>query len=230
MKKNISAFVIIMSVALIFGINSFAQKTFKGIITYTIAYSGNIDPATAAQQPKTMILSIYENKQKMNLPLGPINIDVITDGDNKTSTTLIDMMGDKKFYKITKEELDKKIAEEPVPAIAYKDETKTIAGYVCKKAEYAVTKDGETNTTVVYYTEELGNENLNYGGQFHSLKGVPLEYVITTPDGIITTWTASEVKKGKVKETDFLIPDDYVELSAEEKEQMMKMFSGEGEE
>jgi len=53
-----------------------------------------------------------------------------------------------------------------------------------------------------------------------------LEYVATTADGIITTFTASEVKKGKVKDTDFLIPSDYVELTPEEKQQMMDQMKG----
>jgi len=226
MKKSISAFVLIMSISLICGINSFAQKKFKGIVTYTIAYSGTIDPATAAQQPKAMTLSIYENKQKMNIPLGPVNIDIITDGDAKTSTTLLDIMGEKKYYKMATEEIEKQIAENTAPVINYKDETKTIAGYVCKKAEYVETKDDETSTTIVFYTEDLGGELLNYGGQFNKLKGVPLEYVVTTPDGIITTFSATEVKKGKVKETDFYIPSDYVELTPEEKEQMMNQLKG----
>ncbi|HNW70083.1 MAG TPA: hypothetical protein PKI01_06755 [Bacteroidales bacterium] len=227
MKKAISALVIVMTVSLICGINSYAQKKFKGIVNYTIAYSGTIDPATAAQQPKAMILSIYENKQKMNIPMGPVNIDIITDGDAKTSTTLLDIMGEKKYYKMTTEEIEKQISENPEPVITYKEETKTVAGYTCKKAEYSETKDDEKSTTIVYYTEDLGGELLNYGGQFNKLKGVPLEYVITTPDGIITTFTATEVKKGKVKDTDFLIPDDYVELTAEEKQQMMNQMKGE---
>ncbi len=227
MKKVISALVIVMAVSCIFSINSYAQKKFRGVINYTMSYTGTIDPATAAQQPKTMILSIYDNKQKMTIPMGPVNIDIITDGDNKTSTTLLDIMGEKKYFKMSTEEINKSIAEEPEPSIVYKEETKTIAGYVCKKAEYTTTKDDEKTVAIVYFTEELGGEALNYGGQFNKLKGVPLEYVVTTPDGIITTFSATEVKKGKIKETDFLIPSDYVELTPEEKEQMKSQLNGE---
>ena len=227
MKKSIKTFVILMAISFTFCSASFAQKKFRGIINYTIAYSGTIDAATAAQQPKTMVLSIYDNKQKMNIPLGPVNIDIITDGDAKTQLTLLDIMGEKKYYKMTKEEMEKKISEAPAPEIKYSDETKTIAGFVCKKAEYIEKNDdGTTNTTIIYYTEELGGDALNYGGQFNQLKGVPLEYVNTTADGIVTTFTASEVKKGKVKDTDFLIPSDYVELTPEEKQQMIDQFKG----
>ncbi len=227
MKNSIRTLVILVVISLAFNCGSFAQKKFRGVINYTIAYSGTIDAATAAQQPKTLIVSIYDNKQKMSIPLGAVNIDIITDGDAKSQTTLLDIMGDKKYYKMATAEIDKKIAEEPAPEIKYSDETKTIAGYVCKKAVYnEKNEEGALNTTTIYYTEELGGEALNYGGQFNKLKGVPLEYVATTADGIITTFTASEVKKGKVKDTDFLIPSDYVELTPEEKQQMMDQMKG----
>jgi hypothetical protein len=227
MKKLINSNLLILVLLVAFSYSAHAQKKFKGIINYTISYSGTIDAATAAQQPKLMVLSIFENIQKMNIPLGPVNIDIITNGDNKTTTTLLDIMGEKKYYKMTTDEIEAKIKEGPAPEIKYLDDSKTIAGYLCKKAEYTENKDdGTKSTAIVYYTEDLGGEALNYGGQFYKLKGIPLEYVVSSTDGIITTFSATEVKKGKVKETDFLIPDDYKELSPEEKQQMLQQFEG----
>jgi hypothetical protein len=227
MKKSISSALIIIALLFACSITVNAQKKFKGVINYTISYSGTIDAATAAQQPKVMVLSIYENISKMNLPLGPVNIDVVTNGDTKSTTTMLDIMGEKKYFKMSTEEIEKKIAEKPAPEIKYMDDTKTVAGYVCKKAEYSEKdEEGKVSTAVVYYNEELGGEALNYGGQFSKLKGLPLEYVITGADGIITTFSATEVKKGKVKDTDFLIPSDYVEMTPEEKAQMMQQFEG----
>ncbi|HNW89542.1 MAG TPA: hypothetical protein PKN48_07745 [Bacteroidales bacterium] len=226
MKKSISAFVIIMSISLICGMNSFAQKKFKGIILYSVSYSGTIDPATAAQLPKSQSMAIYENKQKTTTDAGGIIFDVITDGDAKTRTTLIDAMGQKMYYKESTEEINTSLSENGEPVITYKDETKTIAGYTCKKAEYTVTKDGESYTSTVYYTEELGGEALNFGDSFNKLKGVPLESSVKTPDGWIITTTATEVKKGKVKDTDLLIPADYIELSPEQKVEIMNQLKG----
>ena len=226
MKKSISATFVIVVLLFTCSFTVNAQKKFKGVINYSISYSGTIDAATAAQQPKLMVLSIYENLQKMNLPFGPVNIDVVTNGDTKTTTTMLDIMGEKKYFKMSTEDIEKKIAENPAPEIKYLDETKTVAGYVCKKAEYTEkSADGTSSTTIVYFTEELGGEALNYGGQFFKLKGVPLEYVVTA-SGVVTTFAATEVKKGKVKDTDFLIPSDYVEMTAEEKAQMMQQFEG----
>jgi hypothetical protein len=190
---------------------------FKGVITFSMAYSGNIDAATAAQQPKLMTVSVMGNKVKTSLAVGPVVIDVVSDGDKKETITMIDMMGEKKYYKTLAAEIDEDLNKNGAPVIRYVEGTKTIAGYVCNKAEY-VTKDEDDKETVttVYYSTELGGELSNYGGSFQGLKGFPMEYVINKNE-IITTIAVTEVKKGKVKETDFLIPAEYVELTAEEK-------------
>lgn len=226
--KRILAFLALTAIVVAWSQTVSAQaKPFKGIVTYSIAYSGEIDAATMAQQPKTMTISIMENQTKMTLPIGPIQLDVITNGDKKESITLIDMMGQKKYYKTTTAEIDEEMNKNGGPVIRYLDETKTIAGFTCKKAEY-VTKndDDEEVVTTVFYCEELGGELANYGGSFTGLKGFPMEYTVSQSN-IVTTFTATEVAKGKVKATDFMVPTDYVELSAEEKEQMKAAFSGE---
>jgi GLPGLI family protein len=229
MKTSGKIFIAIFTLCLIVTSSAFAQKAakpFKGVITFSMSYSGDIDAATAAQQPKMMVVSVLGNLTKTEINAGPVVIDMITNGDAKTATTLIDMMGQKKYYKMNTAEIDAKIAEEGTPEIKYSEETKVIAGYTCKKAEY-ITKDadGNLNTTVIYYTEELGGADANYGGQFTGLKGMPLEYE-AKQGGVITKISATEVKKGKVKETDFLVPSDYTELTPEEKQQIIDQFSG----
>ncbi|MCK9613579.1 MAG: hypothetical protein PHR81_10830 [Bacteroidales bacterium] len=227
MKKAFKALVILLCVGTFCIPSTFGQKKFKGIITYAITYGGTIDAATAAMQPKITTLAIYENKQKSTTSTQGVTFDEITDGDNKSKITLLDLMGQKVYFKTSTTEIEAEIAENPEPEIKYSEETKSVAGYNCKKADYIMqNEDGETISSVVYYTEELGGELLNYGGQFNKLKGVPLEYTMTTPDGKIITFAASEVKRGKVKDTDFLIPADYVELSAEEKQQLLNQLKG----
>lgn len=227
MKTLVKSVLVLSAILIAWSSNVYAQaKPFKGIANYTISYSGNIDAATLAQQPKAMSVKILENKCKMNMPLGPLTLDVITDGDKKETITMIDMMGQKKYFKSTTTEIDEEVNKNGAPVIRYLDETKSIAGYTCKKAEY-VTKDDDGNetVTVVYYTEDLGGAPLNYGGSFTGLKGFPMEYVINQGE-IVTTFTVTEVVKGKVKATDFLIPTDYVELTPEEKAEMKNAFSG----
>jgi GLPGLI family protein len=228
MKTAFKSLFVLAFVILAFGLTASAQtaKSFKGVITMNLSYTGNIDAATLAQQPKLVTIKVMGNKQKMSMAVGPVTIDVISNGDAKETITLIDMMGQKKYYKTTSAEIEAELAEQGAPEIIYLDESKTIAGYNCKKALYITDADGGgKDTTAVYYSEELGGLMLNYGSTFQGLKGFALEYVIKQQD-IITTFSASEVKKNGVKDTDFMIPTDYVELTPEEKEQMKAAFKG----
>ncbi len=206
--------------------SSFAQKKgkpFNGSIIFSITYSGDIDAATIAQQPKDLTMKILGSKTRTEISYGPASIISISNGESKTSITLIDMMGQKYAMKKKTEDIDKEISEAKYE-IKYNDSTKTIAGFVCKRAIVSIkAKDEETATLIpVWYSDEFGGSEMNYGGQFHGLNGLGLEYEIVTK-GIKTVFTVKEVKKGKISDTDFLIPSDFKEIS---KEEMQKMFSG----
>jgi len=115
------------------------------------------------------------------------------------------------------------IEETEPPKIVYLDETKDIAGYTCKKAEYITLDEyDEEVTTIVYYTEDIGSPSMNFGGQFNGLIGYPMEYIMQTDEGTIT-FSVSALKSKKIKDTEFLIPTDYEELSPE---QVKEMFGG----
>ena len=225
MKKSIKTFVILMAISFTFCSASFAQKKFRGILTVSYSYTG-MDAATIAQLPKSKTLMVYDNLSKEQTNYGPVLMEQILNGDAKTISILLDQMGDKKYLKFTTEE-SKQLADKVTDIkIIYTEETKSIAGYTCKKAIVtSKNEDGITISDTVFYSEELGNEALNWGSKFEGLKGMPMQYKVTQ-DELVITVMVTEVKKGKVKDTDFLIPSDYVEFSAEEKQQMIDQFKG----
>jgi len=115
------------------------------------------------------------------------------------------------------------MADLPESTIKYIDETKEIAGYICKKGEL-ITKDddGEESISVFYYTEQLGNKAWNFGTEYSEVDGAILEYEEGAGNFSVKL-VARIVKKGKVKETDFLVPSDFEEVSSE---QLREMFGG----
>lgn len=218
--------------ALFFGVVNSAvapekkKKPITAIVTYTISYEGDWDPATLAQQPVEQIVKIMGNKHRTEIMSAGANIYIITNGDDSTNIVLLDIssMGLKYYMKTEKEKILAEMEEEP--QINYLDETKTISGYECKKAEY-ITKDeyGDEVTTVVYYNEELGNPSTNFGGTFQGLKGIPMEYSVEAEQGTVTyTVTDVQTKKTKIKDISFMIPTDYEELDEEKAKQL---FGGE---
>lgn len=226
MKKTI---VIIVALLFAFNINTIAQKAgkpFKGIVTYSMKYEGDLDPATLAQLPTTQSVNILGKYSKIQTIVPGATIDVISNGYDSTNIMLYDIMGLGKYsIKTGKEKIAEAIEKNKVEAINYIDETKTIAGYVCKKAEY-ITKNefDEEETTIVYYNETIGGPELNYVGNFPGLKGFPMEYVVKKEDiTVITTTAEVKTKKVKLKDVDFFIPIDYKEITLEE---FMQMIGG----
>lgn len=216
-------FVFVFSLAAIQG---FAQKDksskpFEGHIFYTVAPQGELDASVSAQLPTAVQMYFKGNKTRMEqkTPMG--SAIIIGDISTKEQVVLLDMMGQKMALKSTKEETEKGQAEIPAGTLTMGTETKQIAGYNCKKADFV--QDGKT--VAIYVTEELDIPNSNWQTQFKDVKGVMLEYTqITGEEGEIKMLiTASEVKKEKVKDSMFSIPTGYQEMSMAE---FKKMFGG----
>jgi len=158
--------------------------------------------------PSEMIVYITKGHVRIEQKTMMGDQNVITDTKAKTTVLLMNMMGKK--MAITMNDDGK---EQPTPTIVYSKETKTIAGYECKKAIYT-TKDqaGEEQELEVFYTEEIPSEA---NDKLPGLKGYPLEYSINA-QGMLMTLAAKSVSKEKVSKKLFEIPEGYEEMSMED--------------
>lgn len=217
------AFVMIATIA---SVSAQKGKGFAGTITYEITYdTPGLDASMKAQMPSEMTLYLKGNKMAQETKSAMFSQCVIVDSDSKTSIMLMDIpaMNKQVAMKISKEDMDKQLNEQPKVKVDLIDETKKIAGYNCKKAEVT---SGD-NTITIYYTTEIGGDNMNWATQFKDIKGLLMEYSITENSqgmDITMKFTAKEVKEGKVKDSKFSIPSGYQELT---KEEAKKMFGGE---
>lgn len=221
--KNVFKLSALLLLVTVFSVSSFAQKgkPFKGIITYSISYEGeDLDPTQKAQMPSEMKLYIKDGLMKQESISGMGKQSAISDFATKTQTILIDMMGQKLAIKTTAEETEKALSEAPKVTFEAATETKDVAGYKCKKME--ITDDKE-NTVSFYYTEDLGVDNPNWATPYSEIKGLLMEYSAVQAD-LTITYKATLVETGKVKNSDFIIPPGFKELTSEEAK---AMFSGE---
>ncbi len=226
--KNAAFYVLVLGLLLINYNKSSAQKDkkpFNGIITYSLSYEGDIDPATLAQIPKEMSTMISGNKSKTVNNNSGFNMIIIKDGDKKLIITLMDisMISKKIMVKSTSDDIKKELDKQPVPTIKLIDETKDIAGYKCKKGEM-ITKDeeGKEITSVFYYTEDLETGDKNFDTPFRDVKGTLMEFEQSAGKYTVKS-TVSKVKKQKISDNEFLIPSGYEEMT---QEQLQNMFGG----
>lgn len=200
---------------------SYAQKGakgFEGQISYTIEYLGEMDPATKAQAPTAIDMYFKGTKARMEQSTAMGKAIVISDQTTMEQIVLLDMLGNKWAIKSSKEDTQKALDETPKAKVNITEETKTIAGVTCKKAE--VTVDEKTET--FWFTTEYGIEKPNWNMPWNEIPGVLMEYVQNQGE-ISMKITAKEVKKSKLKDTLFTATSDYQVMSAEE---FRSMFGG----
>ena len=217
--KNI---ILIFSFVLI-TIHSFTQD-FTGKIIYEMDYElPELMEPQRAMLPTEMTTYIGKEHSKVvqNTMLG----EQVTIVNFKTSitTSMMDMMGQKIAIEIKPEDA----SPDNKPSIEYTEETKTIAGYACKKAIYTINsaagmkkgtgEDTEPISMEVYYTPEISAQS---NQQFKELKGLPLEYSVST-QGMVMNIKAKSIKNEKCPKSLFDIPSDYKIMSLEEFQKMM---------
>ncbi len=220
MKRFLS---IVMVAAIIMGISSSALgKDFKGVITYKISYPGmEIDPSMAAMMPKMATMTISGTMSKFEISMGQMGSQMqIIDGDAKTVTTLMNMMGQKFYYVQTEEEITAEADKGEDVNVDITSETKDIAGYECTKAIVTVNDSGDEMTFTVYFTDEIGNSSLNLDNPyFKQIPGAMLEFEIATGTGTMKM-EATSVDKKSVSDSEFEIPEGYVKKTSAEIKQM----------
>lgn len=205
-----------------------SKPDFEGKLVYDITINSSNMPeqAKAMFDGSQVIIYVKGMMTRAEMNMAMQNTISISDRKANTSVTLMDIMGSK--YMI-KSDINKKETEK-APEVTVKElnETKTIAGYLCKKAEILFKdKSGKEKSTIIFYSEEITNQ-MGYDKRNYFLKdikGMPLEYEITTDNGMTMKMTAKTISKESIADSKFEIPTGYKETTAEDlQKDMMKMM------
>ncbi len=189
----------------------FAQgntKKFTGTVTYRITYPASTTNPMIAALPTTLEMQISGNKARteMMLPFG--NNTFIMNGDDFTVTRLVDLDNGKYFVKKTKDDFKMVTTPMVVPL----KETKKIAGQNCKSSEVNIVSAGKTTKNKVFYSDELGTNNIYFNTNIRSISGIMLEFEYTIMN-IPVQLTAISVSPGRVSNKVFEIPSGYTETT-----------------
>ena len=192
-----------------------AQSNFEGKIVYTITYK-DLPPEMKSMEsmlPKDMTIHIKGNKSRIEQSQMMGNNVIVSDMDQKNGFMEMDVQGQKLRMDISTEEFNQ--GADQMPNIEYLDESKTIAGYPCKKA---IMKDESGQLAItVFYTEKISNQAEQ---KFIGLKGFPLQYSMTQQN-IKMEMTATEVSEESVDDDIFNKSDGYKDISQADLQKMM---------
>lgn len=208
-----------------------AQKPFAGTIKSKVSCEGTTDANFLSQLPGESTEVVCGNRTKVTQIIQEgFGVISITNGDNKILYTIFDIAGMGKYYiEINADSLAAEKTKHPTKdEIVYTEETKTIAGYQCKKVNYISTdlETDEETTTILYVTTDIcpGGE-VNFA-TFPDVKGFPLrtERKIDYQGDEVTIITEAFeiVPSKKIKPVEFLLPTDA--LSIYDNPELMKML------
>jgi GLPGLI family protein len=217
-KKQIFVLFLLMFFSLRFAIG---QETInEGKIVYEITYPDmEMDAQMAAMMPSQSVVYIKSNWSRTETAVG-MGISSVTIMNSKTNEiiALMDMMGTKTAT-VMKDDVPAKGKDKSTSSgMTFKpvNETKEIAGMVCKKA---IMNTGEGEDFTMYYTDAI-NSKSQFTKQWKDFKGFPMEYVINS-SGFNMKMTAKSVSAEKVDDDLFKVPADYKILTQEEFSKMM---------
>ena len=203
-----------------------AQNNFRGIVRYKIESTGKV-AITIKPEQSTAEIKVYDN-QILSGQTVQTDFKIATAQDFSpyisylaaNDIELETYTGDGKFLirdEIAKEKLDSGYIVDKEPGHYYYenvDETQEMLGYTAHKLiMHRYDEEGNDNPAICWYTTEIGPE---YCLVLGAIKGFPLVYTQELGEGRAITYTATEIVKGKVKETDMLLPAGYKDASGEE--------------
>jgi|GEM_PF-1052944 len=215
-------FFTILSLLVIGVMSIHAQSNISdGYIKYTVSIDSDEPAAAFLSMGTTLELAFKGNKTKgvANVANGTNSVSAIVDHSKKVGLTLMDVLGEKKAMKLTKDDFDKaaseleKVSENPM---RWTDDTKTIAGYSCQKV---LMKDKESGASIIVYVTKKINPKGDPLAQnlIRQLKGFPLGIVVRL-DGNTVRVMAEKVSSRTPSDGAFStsVPNGY-ELTTREK-------------
>lgn len=212
--KNYSKFLFLLLI--IISNSAIAQQKVSEL---TVVYDAMV--STGSSEPKladvfdgsTVTVYLKGAMSRSELVNALASSTTIHDAKTGSSIILQEVSGQKLLIRMTPDNWREKNQRYEGITFTNTNETKTIAGYNCKKA-LAKMKDGSTFT--VFYTPEIIPENIEYNYQFRGLEGLPLEYQLT--QGKLTIrYVVSKINLNPVPASKFDVPaTGYRELSYDE--------------
>ena len=193
---------------LAFFISLVSAKAQRAMTEGTIMY--NLSVVTSSKDPEmgdifdgaTLNVYLKGNLAMSELKSVLLNQTIIYD-DSKASATILKASGDQKFIiNLTPENWLHYNRKYDGITYTLTEETKTIAGYPCKKA---VGKLVDGTTFTVFYATNLSPAIKNYDYQFKGLPGLALEYEVQN-GSMKVRYSASKVLFSPVPAFKFEVP------------------------
>lgn len=187
----------------------------QGEINYEVIYLSNKSGMPTNLLPKKVSLKFRANKSITSITgfMGMFSLCNISDFRKHTNTMMLKVMDSKYFYPGEKYAAPFFFDGLSDMNITPTNDTKLLAGFICKKAIVTFTKASQAPFEV-FYTDQIKIKNANKASPFKSIDGVLMQFNIRISN-IEMKLIANRYKSEPVSEDIFVIPKDYKRVSRE---------------
>ena len=197
--------IVFLGSLMVLWLSALSQKKFsEGTINYDIVINTGSDKPQAADflDGATSTVYIKGNKSRTEM-VSSLGTQATIIDDAKNTISVLKEYGDQK-YLIQLTPADWKDANKRYEGVTFSftTETKTIAGYNCKKA---IGKLANGTNFSVWYTPDLVPENKDFQNANKSLPGLAMEYEASM-GSLIVTYTVSKISFSPVPAVRFDLP------------------------
>jgi hypothetical protein len=224
MKLLIKYIALVTAFMLLMAPVTIAQKTsFTGTIVYDVKPGADLPESTKSMAPKMMTYKFSDDKQSMKLSFPMMDQVTIYDPAAKVARILMDILGQKIVVNQSAAEIQQLRKQQgEIVGIKETTETRTIAGYPCKKTIITrKTAEGREIASTIYYTDAIDVSKFNAFSAFPEIKGIALEFSMKTGQMDFFV-TARSVTRESIPPSEFVVGPDYRQVSVED----LKKFFG----
>lgn len=227
MTRIINIFTVMFTAMALMTPIAHAEKPgFTGTIIYDVSAQGNIPDIAKSMMPTVMTYQFSTDKQSMALNFQMAQQKTICDPETNMARVLMNILGQKFVINQTAADLDN-LRKQEGETIGVKEtnETKTIAGYPCKKTVITKkTKDGKENTSNIYSTSAIDVSKFKSFSAIPEIKGFPLEFSMKS-GSLEFKVVARSITRETIPASEFEVSSDYKPMSVAD---LQKFFGGMG--
>lgn len=195
----------LFSLVILSCLNAYTQKVFsEGTITYNVSViSGKTDPGIAdAFDGATLTVYMKGSDVRSDFTSTLMTQSILYNAKDSSAVKLKESGQQKYITYLNSSQWEQYNHKYNGIRFSYSNDSKTIAGYNCKKAVGTLKDGGQIS---VYYAPDLVPLSPGYEYEFRSLPGVPLEYEVTSGQ-IVVKYLAASVQFSPVSASKFDLP------------------------
>lgn len=198
----------------------------EGVIVYELTYPQfTEDNIFTSMFPSEMSFKFKDNdtKSELKTKMAVFSTAILAEHNKRSLTHLVRIANKYSGLVMDSAQIMNEYGKAPEGmVITPTDQTKTIAGFVCKHARVTFANDSTSNFDL-YYTNDIAIEDPNWCTPFHEIKGVLMEARVNKFN-IDMHMVAKSVTRQKFEEDEFKITQTYQPISVEEMADIFQSF------